>query len=137
MVMYAWKESFRTGIDHIDTQHRQFFYLLNELGQAIEQRREDDFLDPLLRELDRYIRVHFSDEEKLMEGIGFPEIARQRSEHAYFASQLGLLQARHRNGDARIGASALEFMRDWFMNHIITEDKQFAEFLFAGRTLLA
>jgi hemerythrin len=43
------------------------------------------------------------------------------------------LHERHRSGDERIGASALEFMRDWFMNHIITEDRKYGESLFAGR----
>ena len=50
MTKYAWKDSFRTGIDHIDSQHRQFFYLLNELDMAIEQRRADDVLDLILAE---------------------------------------------------------------------------------------
>jgi hemerythrin len=133
MVLYAWKESFRTGIAHIDEQHRQFFYLLNELDQAIRFRREDDVLEPLFRELDRYVRVHFSDEEKLMEGIAYPDLPRQRREHEYFATQLGLLRSRHDNHDARIGSAALDFMSEWFMNHVINEDKQLGEFLFSNR----
>ena len=133
MTKYAWKDSFRTGIDHIDSQHRQFFYLLNELDMAIEQRRADDVLDLILAELDRYARVHFDTEEKLLEGIGSPDLSRQRKEHAYFIDQVKQLHERHRNGDERIGASALEFMRDWFMNHIITEDRKYGESLFAGR----
>lgn len=131
--MYAWKDGFRTGIGHIDAQHKQFYYLLNELDLAIEQRREDGILDLMLSELERYARVHFDTEEKLLEGIGYPDLPRQRSEHEYFVGQVRALRTRHKSGDERLGASALEFMRDWFMNHIITEDLKFGEFLFAGR----
>jgi hemerythrin len=133
MVLYAWKDSFRTGIDHLDQQHRQFFYLLNELALTIEQRRETEVLDLVLRELDRYVRVHFSSEEKLMEGIGFPDLPRHLGEHEYFTAQIRTFQERHDRGDAQVGRSALEFMRDWFTNHILAEDRKYADFLFAGR----
>lgn len=134
MSLYSWKESFCTGIDHIDNQHRQFFYLLNELDLAIEQRREADILDLLLRDLDRYIRIHFATEEKLMEGIGYPDLARHRKEHEYFIEQTrSLHERRDRGDDDRLGRSALMFMSDWFTNHILTEDKKYGEFLFAGR----
>jgi hemerythrin-like metal-binding protein len=133
MTMYAWKDGFRTGIGHIDAQHRQFFYLLNEMDMAIGQRREDEVLELMLSELERYARIHFDAEEKLMEGIGYPDLPRQRKEHEYFAGQVRTLQERHRKGEERLCASALEFMRDWFMNHIITEDLKYGEFLFSGR----
>ena len=133
MTLYAWKDAFRTGVDHIDGQHKQFFYLLNEMAIAIDQRREKEILDLLLADLDRYARIHFSTEEKLMEGIGYPDLPRHRQEHEYFVGQLATLHQRHDRGDERVGSSALEFMRDWFMNHILAEDLKWAERLFGGR----
>jgi hemerythrin-like metal-binding protein len=133
MTLYSWKEGFRTGVEHIDGQHKQFFYLLNELSIAIEQRREKDILDLLIADLERYARVHFSTEEKLMEGMGYPDLPRHRGEHEYFAEQLAALKARQKKGEERVGASALEFMRDWFMNHILDEDLKWAGMLFSGR----
>ena len=133
MVQLTWKESFCTGIDHIDNQHRQFFVLFNELDLAVEQRREGGILDVLLSDLDRYVHIHFADEERLMEGIGYPDLPRQRKEHEYFASEIKTQHVRLKSGDVRLGQSTLLFLRDWLTNHILTEDKKYSEFLFAGR----
>jgi hemerythrin-like metal-binding protein len=136
MAFYEWKESFCTNVGTMDLQHRKFVILLNELHDAVELKWDKACMDSLLADFSRYALTHFADEEKLLESVGYPELPHHRQEHEFFISQLLELQARHERGDALLGNSALLFLRDWFLNHILIEDQKYGVFLFGARDTL-
>lgn len=134
MAFYEWKDSFCTHVGTMDLQHRKFVSLLNEMHEAVELKWDKTVMSSLLDDFARYAVIHFSDEEKLMESVGFPHLADHRREHEFFVLQVRELKARHQNGDALLGNSALQFLRDWFLNHILNEDRKYGVFLFGGRS---
>lgn len=136
MAFYEWKESFCTHIGPVDDQRRRFVSLLNELHEAVEQKWDKVCMDSLLSDFARYARIHFADEGKLLESVGYPYMLRHRRENEFFLSQLAEFQARNETGDAQLGNSALQFLRDWFLNHIIVEDQKYGAFLFGRRSLV-
>lgn len=133
MAFYEWKESFCTQVAAMDAQHRQFVSLMNELHEAVELNWDRICLDSLLADLERNARVHFADEEKLLESVGYPNLVRHRNEHAFFAAQIRDFQARNERGEAGLGNSARIFLGDWLLNHILGEDQKYGDFLFGRR----
>lgn len=129
MNFFLWNDAFNTGIAAMDEQHRKFFGYVNELQELAGGTRGRDALRRLFGELLNYVERHFSAEEHLLSGNGYPDLSIQRKQHAFFCSQISELKARYESGTDRIPESTLQFLRDWFLAHILEEDKKYGKFL--------
>jgi hemerythrin len=128
MSFFIWKESFNTHIPVIDRQHQRIFGVLNRLYDATQAPVDHNYVMQSLREMNDYSNLHFSTEERLMAHYGYPEIETQKEQHVYYREQMlaQLTRAFHEN-DKTVCKNNLEFLRDWFLNHILQEDLKFAE----------
>jgi hemerythrin len=130
VAFYTWKDAFLTGIDQIDRQHRAFFDLLNACHEAA--RADGGGTDASLRtSLKRYASVHFRFEEDLLRAAGCPHIDVQVRQHAFFEAQLGRLDLPEAQS-GRPAREMLSFLRDWFLEHILTQDMQALPFVQAN-----
>ena len=129
MDSFKWKDGFNVGIAEIDEQHRSFLDCLNDCNALISSRKGASIDQCIIDRLRAYAAMHFKFEESLMEGRCYPEIEQQRKMHKYFESQVDELQSSLSAQGGRSLESVLSFLRDWFLNHVIDEDKKFASFL--------
>ena len=126
MSFFKWKDSFCIGVDEIDQQHRKFSDYLNACYQAVNSDTKSAKLPVLISKLNEYALNHFSFEEDLMKAYGYPELDHHIRQHAFFVNQISRLQdAKNSNADKAM-EEAFAFMRDWFLNHILEEDKKLA-----------
>jgi hemerythrin-like metal-binding protein len=129
MEFFKWKTQFSVGVHEMDMQHQKFFHLLNQIHQYNEKTEKDPaFLDGLFTEMFSYVLIHFAEEEKLLEQISPEGLALQRKQHQYFRDQLVQLREQHFKGQGEVSQSILNFMRDWFLNHILEIDRQYLEY---------
>jgi hemerythrin-like metal-binding protein len=129
MGFFKWKDQFSVNIPEMDQQHQKFFALLNKIQDYnATQSRDPAFLDDLFRELCAYVLVHFDEEEKLLEQTGFAGLVEQKQHHQHFREQLIKLRNQHIQGQGSISQSVLNFMRDWFMDHVIQMDQKYGEY---------
>ena len=134
MNFFTWKDSFAIGIEEIDQQHKGFLEYLNECYQQTS-RDSSAGIDPLLLgKLKEYAATHFRFEESLMEAGGYPTLGPHAKQHKYFESQVAELDARQAGGKARTTESLFVFLRDWFLCHILEDDKKFVPFLLQGQS---
>ncbi|MBI5591962.1 MAG: hemerythrin family protein [Deltaproteobacteria bacterium] len=130
MDSFKWKDGFNIGIAEIDEQHRSFLDCLNDCNALISISGKNASIDQsLIDRLRAYATMHFRFEEGLMEAKGYPEIAQQRKMHKYFESQVDELEASLSKQGNRSLESVLSFLRDWFLNHVIEQDKRFASYV--------
>ena len=129
MDSFKWKDGFNIGITEIDEQHRSFLDCLNDCYSQISSEKRTSIDQSLIDRLSAYAAMHFRFEESLMEAKGYPEIAQQRKMHKYFESQVAELEASLSKQGGRSMESVLSFLRDWFLNHIIEQDKKFASYV--------
>jgi hemerythrin-like metal-binding protein len=127
--LFKWKNDFSVGIKELDDQHRNFFEILNRLGEAAGGNKGMVVVGPVLQELKEYSRHHFTEEENWLKIIGFPGLQHQKLQHGFFISQVSELQDRYSKGEGNIPVSTLEFLRDWLMNHILENDKKYGTFM--------
>jgi hemerythrin len=129
MEFLKWKDQFSVNIPEMDTHHQKFFQLLNQIHHHNgRQDRSADFLDGLFGELFSYVQIHFTEEEALLEQTGFEGLANQKKQHQYFREQLIQFKEQLFSGNAIGTQSVLNFMRDWFLNHILETDKQYGAY---------
>jgi hemerythrin len=120
-----WDDSYAIGIEEIDRQHMEFIRLLRRFNLGIQKASPLSIQLRILDELLKYADYHFSSEENMMFFTKYPDIATQRREHTGLRN--GLV---HRTDAYRrtpeIGDRLIEFLYDWFVNHIQIEDRKIA-----------
>jgi hemerythrin-like metal-binding protein len=129
MELFKWKDSFNTGIDVIDQQHRDFLEMLNECIELPEHDKHGTVANELVNRLKAYSLKHFSHEENLLARCNYREFEQHVKQHQVFTSrvaELELAQQDGRNGDFTVLVS---FMRDWFMNHILDHDMKYVPYV--------
>jgi hemerythrin-like metal-binding protein len=125
MGFFVWKDNFNIGHEVVDLQHRLFLETLNDYYERAFGGKKDTVDKDLIDKLKNYANTHFLFEEKLMESVGYDEIERHRGQHRYFESLVRDFESAHLEGKAETLSSAVSFLRDWFLNHILDEDKKF------------
>jgi hemerythrin len=125
-----WTQELSVGVDTIDEQHKKMFQMAEELFRAERQHKEKEFLAEMLCFLNEYVKKHFADEERYMSEIGYPGIALQKKEHAYFARQLEILNKDFESsgGDIILVINANHIILEWIKNHISKLDRSIGEY---------
>jgi hemerythrin len=129
MAFYTWKDSFNIGIEEIDKQHRSFLDCLNDCHVQVSGGKGAEIDSDLFDRLRDYAAKHFRFEEGLMQSNGYPEIDQQKKQHEYFESQLAELVAIQHGESGRTAESVLAFVRDWFLKHILDQDRKFVPYV--------
>ena len=130
MDFFKWNDSFSIGIEEIDQQHMSFLEYLNECHLKVSGSKRAEIGHSLIDSLKVYAATHFRSEEALMQAKGYPKLEHQARQHKYFESQITELEtAANAGGSERTVESPLAFLRDWFLNHILEEDKDFASYV--------
>ncbi len=129
MEFFKWKEDFNIGEAEIDSQHRSFLEHLNEYYVSASGDMKDVGGAELVQRLKEYAAIHFRFEEDLMESVGYDGLVRQRAEHRYFESLVADLESAQLQGKKEVLKTSLGFIRDWFLRHILEEDKKIALYI--------
>ena len=125
----AWKPEYSVGINSIDQQHKKLVNLINQLQTAVDYSTGEDFEREALKELVDYTKTHFSYEEGLMEQNGYPDFAPHKAQHEKMIKRVEEVIAEYEQNHDMAMQDALDFLRDWLINHINGTDKQYSDFL--------
>lgn len=130
MTYFEWDDSYSVGIRSIDLQHRELIKLINRLHDLRE--RGGDLL-AVLKRLDWYVQHHFSFEESLMRGAGYPRLKEHIKEHREFERWLRTSQTAVRSGLEVREMSAIiqDFLKEWLSKHILVIDMDYKALLTA------
>lgn len=127
MPFVIWDKKYEIGQEIIDEQHKNRIEILNEFFDALKSGTELSLAKKELEKLKDYTDYHFEYEEKMMEDVGFPDLEEHIKLHVEFKNHLkGFEQKRI---DSVQCDELFHFLKDWFLDHIIVEDKKYLEFL--------
>ena len=88
---FAFTDKYKTGIELIDAEHKRLFEIVRETNDVIAAQflydKYDEIVD-ILNELKDYTVMHFQDEERYMESIGYEGLELQRMAHNAFVNRL-------------------------------------------------
>jgi hemerythrin-like metal-binding protein len=129
MPFFQWKDSFNIGNAEIDRQHRSFLEMLNEYYDSGSGSTKDHISGQLVVRIKEYAAMHFHFEEQLMRESGYEELERQLKQHRYFESLVSDLESDHQEGRTDDFKRVLPLLKDWFLRHILEEDKKYVSHL--------
>ncbi|MBR0596667.1 bacteriohemerythrin [Sinanaerobacter chloroacetimidivorans] len=127
----GWTEDLSVGVDLVDQQHKIWFEKADQLFEAGKSGKAKEFIAQMLDFLDDYTKKHFSDEEKYMQSIHYPEYDKQKSLHTAFITELEKLKKEFQlsGGNILVILNANQMVVDWLTKHISSEDKKIGVFV--------
>ena len=130
--MFSWDQSFCTGINIIDEQHKLLFKLGREFELLLQipdgVSKKDDALK-LLVDLRDYVTFHFYTEESLMEQIDYPDIEHHREYHKIFQNQITNISFKNINNENYDEMrTLLNNIYSGIFDHMLKEDLYFKEY---------
>jgi hemerythrin-like metal-binding protein len=129
MLFFEWNDKLQTGIEIIDNQHKRLIDLVNELNEAMRNKKGKEALGHVLKELKDYTNYHFKYEEKEFEKFGYPQAEAHRKEHDDLIRQVEELIGQFQKDRLGISIDVLDFLTKWVKNHIMKEDMMYVPFL--------
>jgi hemerythrin len=119
---------YEVGNELLDSQHKVILNYMAKIYTYLLADKKDDDLFGLINRLDTYCKLHFLDEEEIMEEMELPEIQEHKAQHALFVTHLENFMGRYEESDSVKNIDELVFLKGWFMEHIQVFDKRYAEF---------
>ena len=119
----VWDEAYCVGSEMIDLQHKRLFELLSQLVDAQNGRCDQEVVQHAVNSLYGYIRIHFDDEEQLMENLNFPGREQHHHQHNAFILAFDDLVNKQRQS-INFLPELIAFMHKWLVTHVMNEDTQ-------------
>ncbi|MBD3310944.1 MAG: bacteriohemerythrin [Candidatus Magasanikbacteria bacterium] len=125
-----WKEENSVGVKMFDLQHKELFDIINELIEAINNKKFNDVIDDIMVRLVDYGNYHLSTEEKFFDQYDYPEKDSHKALHDEYINKINSFQQRYQNQDGEIDIAfdLVNFLENWWVNHINGADKKYSEF---------
>ncbi len=123
-----WNENFSVGVKEIDEQHKHLIHLMNKLIDMKDVSVDSEVISDALDEMTKYADEHFKKEEEYMEEYGYPELETHREQHKDFRKKTVKFCMEAMAYKKSIPVDILEFLRNWWINHILKTDMGYKEF---------
>ena len=125
--MIKWQESYSTGVDKLDEQHKSLFQYSNDLEDGLNCGGvSKETLQRALNFLERYVKGHFGQEEACMFKCVCPIADKNKAAHQKFIEAFRAFQKKiSEDGDGEKALRELhQFLETWLTDHIIKIDTQ-------------
>jgi hemerythrin len=124
-----WDQSFATGISRFDEAHKVLFKMVNDLHDAMQEKRSKEAVGRILNGLAEYTVNHFAEEERAFAKTHYPAEAEHRQHHTKLVNQVVELQEKFQSGETVLSQDVITFLTDWLINHIKGTDKKYGPHL--------
>lgn len=133
---FEWRNEWTLGIEIIDRQHRQLAVMFNKIvelylgngGQTDSEQRSNQLHEQLNIFYEK-VREHFNDEENLMLKANYPDHTKHARDHLMLRAELKRYIRHIEEELDHIDIGTMNSLKTWFIYHIISSDKEFADFL--------
>ncbi|OGT90383.1 MAG: hypothetical protein A2286_00260 [Gammaproteobacteria bacterium RIFOXYA12_FULL_61_12] len=125
----TWHDSYSTGIEAIDNDHKKLLGLINNLQASVHYHTGEQFERQSLNELIDYTRFHFGREESLMEKHGFPGFADHKRQHHEMIQEVERFVAEYEKKGSDALDQVAEYLKVWLVNHINGTDQEYSPYL--------
>jgi hemerythrin len=130
-VLVEWDERYSVGIPWIDDQHKELIRLTNDLYKGCltgEDAARINFMATIKGTVD-YVKHHFGMEEKLLQDIGYPQLAEHKREHEEFVKHILNEVRSFADGKKFVPNVFVRYLRDWILSHIAVSDRTYAAYV--------
>lgn len=120
-----WQDSYSVGVVELDSHHKQILELVRKMTSEDWLTDNSDELGDALDELAGYVTVHFGAEEAYMEQFNYENYEEHLEQHVEYIRKITKLTADWMDGADTVQDDLVNFLRQWWLNHILAEDKKY------------
>jgi hemerythrin len=128
MALFEWKDQYSVGIKEFDLQHKKIIQLLNELYEAMRDRKPKEVLGKIINNMTTYAAMHFQTEEKYMKQYNYPSLETHHKEHEDFVIKVNDFKEKFQQGSLMLSLDILNFLKSWLKDHIMGVDKEYTAY---------
>lgn len=126
-----WKSNYSVGVSEPDQQHQEIFESMLRLEESLEKKASRDVLAKHIGEIRQLLYQHFLDEENLLQRLSYPDLPLHKEQHERLVSALTDFERAVLS--SREPQCLVTFFEDWFVRHVLDEDKSFSDFVSAAQ----
>ncbi|HNQ96520.1 MAG TPA: diguanylate cyclase [Treponemataceae bacterium] len=121
-----WQDSYKSGNDEIDKQHRKLFQMASELIRLASQKdvEKEECMDAIAH-VEAHVQEHFHTEETMLFSLGYPDALMHKILHADLTKQLGVLKARYYKEESTLDELVTFIAKTVIDEHLLNEDRRF------------
>lgn len=123
-----WKSEYNISNFKIDKEHQKLFTIAREAMNVSKLKNDKEVknkLKEIITKLFDYVGTHFSNEQKYMEEIDYPELGNHKILHKNMLDMLtNLISELNKLELADIEKLLFNFIEEYFIRHIVLEDKK-------------
>jgi hemerythrin len=127
----VWKPEYNLGISIIDEQHRGIVTTINSLFYAMQNKHGEKILESVVNMVTEYTHIHFDVEEDFLRKFGFTDFEKHHEWHEELKHTLS--SAGNKSLWERNPQEFLEFLKEWWIDHICKKDRIFRDYILGGR----
>ncbi|MCA1928243.1 MAG: bacteriohemerythrin [Calditerrivibrio sp.] len=126
--LISWSSKIETGVKKFDEQHKELVRLLNKFYSSMNDGSSNNVLGNILKELANYTVYHFQSEEDAFKRYNFPMKDEHMRSHKNLVDQVVKIIKDFESGKEVVSVNLLQFLKEWVINHIIQEDKEYSKY---------
>jgi hemerythrin len=123
--LVEWNDTLSLKIKEIDDQHKILVNMINDLHQAMLERKSAQVLGDIINGLINYTKTHFSNEEKYFLKFEYREAVAHKLAHKKFVDKVQAFKADFSAGKMMLSMEILAFLKDWLIEHIMGVDAKY------------
>ena len=126
---FDWKKDYSVNIDIIDEQHKKFLDIMNLLIDTINENDCSQRVADIFFSLAYYAEHYFINEEIMFKNYQYPNLTQHKEVHNKFIMRIIQFQKEFEQDKENVCEELLQYLEDWFKEHILDYDKQASDFL--------
>jgi hemerythrin len=127
-ISIVWKSEYNINNFLIDREHQDLFSIAREalnISKLKNDKEQIEKLKVVITKLFNYTKIHFSNEQQYMELISYPDLEEHKFLHKNMLNMLtNLISELNTMELEKIQKSLFNFIEEYFVRHIILEDKK-------------
>lgn len=124
-----WSDELSVGVEEIDKDHRTLLEIVNRFFDAYRFSSTRSTVLSALTNIADYASWHFDHEERIMRREKFPGLEDHKQQHTALLDRLAGLIAGFETGRADITEATLDFLSDWVLVHLKTQDMELGRWI--------
>ena len=125
----VWTDAMSVGRSSLDERHKMIIDCLNRLHPLLGIADRDAEVHRVIEDLEDFVLVHFSEEEKLLREVGYPEWRRHKEIHDAMYELVFKMKADVEHGRTPNAQLVFAILNDWLVGHILGEDRKYIPYL--------
>ena len=119
-----WNEQYRIGVPEIDQHHQTIIEQLAKLHEQMKLGKGKEIIGETLTFMASYVKMHFAEEEKLMEKYDCPIAALNKQQHAEYIEKLNVFKDEFEKNHTNpvLVLNVQQDLVTWITNHILKID---------------